>query len=46
MRRVFEITRTEFLLDDHAVVDVLARFTGGRDRSVDPTDDGGADADA
>jgi anti-anti-sigma factor len=46
MRRLFEITRTEFLLDDQAAVGVLARFTGGQPRTVDPTTDLSDDTDA
>ena len=45
-RRLFELTRTEFQLDDREAVGVLARFTGVTTRRADRTETMNADADA
>lgn len=45
-RRLFELTGTEFLLDDREAVGVLARFTGELTRQADRTETMNADADA
>lgn len=45
-RRLFELTGTEFLLDDREAAGVLARFTGEVTRRADRTATLNADADA